>query len=178
MEAVVEGVGDVTDTKIDEFFAALKQDFANYGKEMSEVRKDLEHWELFVNPYKRLHDVLLRTKHDLIALNMSEIDIPETPQSREGLENLQKQIQELGPKFDDALRLGVTLRMLTPVLAEAFVNLLIFILAKEEIKKDARLYQDAIRREIDVRVKSLHMICDGFEKLWMLLLNASKTFIP
>jgi hypothetical protein len=164
MEVVVEGVGDVTDAKIDDFFAALKKDFANYGKEMSEVRKSLEHWELFVNPYKRLHDVLLRTKQELIALNISEIDIPETPQSREGLENLQKQIQELGPKFDDALRLGVTLRMLTPVLGEAFVNLLIFILAKEEIKKDARLYQDAIRREIDVRVKSLHLICDGFEK--------------
>ena len=164
MEAVVEGVGDPTDAEIDDFFAALKQDFANHGKEMSEVRKGLEYWELFINPYKRLHDVLLRTKHDLIDLNISATDLPKTPQSREELENLQKQIQEVGPKFDDALRLGVTLRMLAPVLGEAFVNFLIFILAKEEIKKDSRLYQDSIRREIDVRVKSLHLICDGFEK--------------
>lgn len=164
MEAVVEGVGDATDADIDDFFAALKQDFANHGKEMSEVRKGLEHWELFINPYKRLYDVLLRTKQELMDLNISGIEIPETPQSREELENLQKQIQELGPRFDDALRFGVTLRMLTPVLGEAFVNLLIFILAKEEIKKDSRLYQDVIRREIDVRVKSLHLICDGFGK--------------
>ena len=47
MEAVVEGVGDPTDAKIDNFFAALKQDFANHGKQMSEVRKGLEYWELF-----------------------------------------------------------------------------------------------------------------------------------
>lgn len=164
MEAIVEGVGDPTDAEIDDFFVALKQDFANHGKEMSEVRKGLEYWELFINPYKRLHDVLLRTKQELIDLNLSATDIPKTPHSREELENLQKQIQELGPRFDNALRLGVTLRMLAPVLGEAFVNLLIFILAKEEIKKDSRLYQDAIRREIDVRVKSLHLICDGFEK--------------
>jgi hypothetical protein len=100
----------------------------------------------------------------LIELNISGISVPETPQTPDELERFQKQIHELGPKFNDALRLGVTLKMLTPVLAEAFVNLVISILAKEEIKKDSRLYQDAIRREIDVRVKSLHLICDGFEK--------------
>lgn len=164
MEAVVEGVENATNAEVDALFAALKQDFANHGKEMSEVRKGLEHWELFINPYKRLHDVLHRTKQELIDLNIAAIDIPETPQSREELESLQKQIQEGGPKFDDALRHGVTLRMLTPVLGEAFVNLLIFILAKEEIRKDSRLYQDALRREIDVRVKSLHLLCDGFAK--------------
>ena len=130
---------------------------------MSEVRKGLEYWELFINPYKRLHDVLVRTKQDLIDLNISATDIPKTPQSRKELENLQKQVQALGPRFDDALRLGVTLRMLAPVLGEASVNFLIFILAKEEIKKDSRLYQDSIRREMDVTGTSLTDL-DGFEK--------------
>lgn len=164
MEAIVEGLGNPNNDEIDELFTVIKQDFGNHGKEMSAVRKGLEHWELFINPFKRLYDVLLRSKNDLIELNISGISVPETPQTPDELERFQKQIHELGPKFNDALRLGVTLKMLTPVLAEAFVNLVIFILAKEEIKKDSRLYQDAIRREIDVRVKSLHLICDGFEK--------------
>jgi hypothetical protein len=52
--------------------------------------------------------------------------------------------------------------MIAPVLAESFINLLIFLLAKPEIRADERLYGDTIRREIDLRVKTLHLNCVGF----------------
>ena len=38
------------------------------------------------------------------------------------------------------------------------------VLAKPEIRNDRRLYEDFIRRNIDVRIKSLHLCCDGFSK--------------
>ncbi len=61
-----------------------------------------------------------------------------------------------------AAALGTTIRMLFPVMAEAFVNLVIFIFRRSELKDDGRLYDGLIRQAIDVRVKSLNMICDGF----------------
>lgn len=164
MDALVEGVGDIDDAEIDRFFLAIKHDFANYGGLMTNVRKELEHWKLFINPYKRLYDVLQRTKQQLINLDIASINVPETPETKEELVELQEVIKVAGPKFDDALDYSLKLKMLSPVLGEAFVNLLIFILAKDDIKNDGRLYQDAIRREIDVRVKSLHLTCDGFSK--------------
>ena len=41
---------------------------------------------------------------------------------------------------------------------------MIFILARHELKNDARLYQDYIRKDIDVRVKLLHINCVEFER--------------
>lgn len=54
--------------------------------------------------------------------------------------------------------------MLSPVLAESFVNLLILVLSKSEFKQDQRLYENLIRHQIDIRVRMLHLNCDGFIK--------------
>jgi hypothetical protein len=54
--------------------------------------------------------------------------------------------------------------MLIPVLVETFVNFLIFILCKPEIKRDERLHESVKRAQIDIRIKSLHLHCVGFSK--------------
>lgn len=51
-----------------------------------------------------------------------------------------------------------------PVLAESFVNLILFMLCKEDIKNNERLFQNVLRQPIDVRVQSLHINCIGFEE--------------
>jgi hypothetical protein len=50
-----------------------------------------------------------------------------------------------------------------PVMAEAFVNLLLYILMKPALKKDDRLRENLIRQPIDVRIKSLSHNCIGFK---------------
>ena len=51
-----------------------------------------------------------------------------------------------------------------PVLAEAFVNLLLYVLLRPEIKSDQRLRDNLIRQPIDVRIKSLSINCIGFKE--------------
>lgn len=160
----VEGIEPPTDSDWNDLISAIKCNFKTHGRKMSIVRKDLECWHLFINPYKRLRDVLDRSRDDLKSLKIDSINIPETPKTTDELRSFAENINKEQRRFDEALRLGVTIRMLTPVLGEAFINLVIFLLAKPDIKGDQRLYQDVIRREIDVRVKSLHLYCDGFEK--------------
>ena len=59
---------------------------------------------------------------------------------------------------------GTTVRMLAPVVAEAFVNFVLFVLAKPDIRRDERLYNSLVRQEVDVRVRALHVHCDGFQR--------------
>jgi hypothetical protein len=59
---------------------------------------------------------------------------------------------------------GTTVRMLAPVAAEAFVNFVLFVLAKPDIRRDKRLYDSLVRQEVDVRVRALHLNCDGFQR--------------
>ncbi len=50
---------------------------------------------------------------------------------------------------------------MTPVLAEAFINLVIFIMRKDELKRNQRQYDEYIRQQIDTRVFDLHLKCNG-----------------
>jgi hypothetical protein len=50
------------------------------------------------------------------------------------------------------------------VMAEAYVNLMIYILMRPEIRGDDRLRENVFRQPIDVRVKSLSINCEGFER--------------
>lgn len=51
-----------------------------------------------------------------------------------------------------------------PVMAEAFVNFIMYVLMRPEIRGDNRLRENAFRQPIDVRVKSLSLNCLGFAK--------------
>ena len=90
--------------------------------------------------------------------------VPTTPETADELQEFRDTLSKESARFEEALRLGVTIRMLAPVLGESFINLLIFLLAKQDIKSDQRLYQDTIRRSIDIRIKSLHINCRGFTR--------------
>ena len=65
-------------------------------------------------------------------------------------------------KYDFAVGQVFGLRAMLPVMAESFVNFLLFILTKPEVKLNERLYQTTIRQPIDIRVQSLHLNCNGF----------------
>ena len=65
-------------------------------------------------------------------------------------------------KYARGIGIAMGIRALTPVLAESFINLLIYLLCRPDIKNNNRLYQSFIRANIDVKVLSLHINCMGF----------------
>jgi hypothetical protein len=54
--------------------------------------------------------------------------------------------------------------LLTPVLAEAFINLLILTLCKREVRGNKRQFDAFIRSHIDVKVFDLSCKCEGFAR--------------
>jgi len=147
----------------DDLVAQMRADFAKYGKAMSETRKQLEHWTEFVNPYWRLKRATDQLLNDVKTLDLDPT-LGESVHSPMSLAGNAKDWSELAARYNKAFGLCFGVRSMLPVLAEAFVNLLLFLLVRPDIRKDQRLYDNVIRQPIDVRIKSLHISCIGFER--------------
>lgn len=151
---------------INDFISQIKSDFKNHGKEISETKKSLEKWIEFVNPFTRIQDTirLLFGKLEDLNLNIEEEknDYSIHNINKNNSEEFKKLWSERTEKYNFAIGLVYGLRSMLPVMAESFINLLIFILCKPEIKNNERLFQSFLRNQIDIRIQSLHLYCEGF----------------
>lgn len=141
----------------------LKSSYTNVGADMKSIQKSFEHYTLFINPFTRLDDNLRELKEELKNLDIKEVKHNLNPDSSEQYRNEYWQaFRQWISNVEKAVSIGSTIRMLCPVLGESFINLLILLLRKDEFRKDKRLYEDLLKRQIDIRIKSLHLNCDGF----------------
>ncbi|MGH8272960.1 MAG: hypothetical protein ACRES9_01705 [Gammaproteobacteria bacterium] len=150
---------------LDQLIAQFKSDFARYGKKKKEVRLQLEKWTQFVNPYQRISSAVEEHFGKLLDLKLDpEADKVPQPATYEELAAYGQRWKDIASKYDYAIGLAFGIRSMLPILAESFVNIILFVLGKPEIKANTRLFQDTVRRPIDIRVQSLHINCDHFSK--------------
>jgi hypothetical protein len=162
-EIWISGKFDIVDSDNLLLVDQIKSDFLNHGKRMSEIRKSLENWTEFVNPYRRIRSSVDNLLDDLRALKLRPEDeaIPDITTTEQIPPH---RWSELLAKYAKGLGLCFGIRSMLPVMAEAFVNLVLFVLMKIDLKSDDRLRENTIRQPIDVRVKSLHLTCTGFDR--------------
>lgn len=163
-EIWITGIGPLENSDRDELIAQLKTDFSEHGKGMGNVRKSLEHWVEFVNPYQRLRRAVTQLHGELLELELNaESDkIPDIEEEKSAGE-FTRAWDEQAAKYSRAIGLCFGIRSMLPVMGEAFVNLLLYVLLKPEIKGDQRLRENTIRQPIDVRIRSLSLNCVGFK---------------
>lgn len=139
----------------------IHNSYKKYRKEMEEVQSGFEHWSLFINPFTRIERVVKDYVYQLQRLNLKE---PEkyTGESRESYDRYMKDLNRWIKNITKAASLGTTIRMLCPVIAEAFINLVILVFKKQEYSNDERMYEYLVRQQIDIRVKTLHLNCTCF----------------
>lgn len=143
----------------------IKNDIKNYGKTIKNIKENLEKWKRFVNPFNRLHVTVKQTIKNIEKLNL-DIESDRSKLSLSGIDGgSQDAINDLLNRYNNAVCYYFSLKSMLPVMAESFVNLVIYILAKKEIKRNDRLFQGVIRQPIDIRVQSLHINCDGFKSM-------------
>lgn len=143
----------------------IKKSYSNYGKKMNEVQSEFQKYTLFINPFTRLKDTLSRLISELKSLDTKEVQrINIHNASDDERAEYNKSFNQWILNVEKSVSLGTTIRMLSPVLAESFINTLLLVLSKDEFKKDKRLYDNLIRQQIDIRVKTLHLNCNGFIK--------------
>jgi hypothetical protein len=157
--------GDFAFTDSDRIEVAkwLKADFKNYGTQMAEVRKSFEKWTEFVNPYQRIRVAIDQLLNDIAALDLQP-DAHKIPDPGSADDDYSSQWSQAIQTYSKGLGLCFGVRSMLPVMAEAFVNFVLFVLMRPELKNDERLRENTLRQPIDVRVKSLHVTCIGFAK--------------
>ncbi len=121
----VHTYGDVgaAESDKDALVAQVKADFAAHGSVMSDVRKKLEHWVEFVNPYQRIKMSIDGLIEELAALKLEpdqdaldvfqwETDDPAA---------MEKRAEERGARYSKGFGLCFGIRSMLPILAEAYI---------------------------------------------------------
>lgn len=162
-------IGDfgVEDSDLNKFIAIVKADFRNHGKGMSECRKSLEFWVEFVNPYQRLRRAIDQLVKELASLRPHEItELPPLISSYEHSDQqaVMEQWQDAATRLNKAFGVCFGIRSMLPVMAEAFINLILYILMRKELKADAKVREMAFRENINTRITNLSQNCYGFKK--------------
>ncbi len=125
------GEVDVVESDRDIFVTRLKDDFRNHGKPMSKCRRHLEDWVEFINPYRRLQRSIQLLVDDFKALKIDEI--PELPSfGSQAYWNAREEVTKLwkdaAVRLNRAFGLCFGIRLMIPVMAEALINLILFVL--------------------------------------------------
>nr|WP_298892739.1 hypothetical protein [uncultured Acinetobacter sp.] len=144
-----------------DFIDQIKSDFKNYGKEISIIKKSLEKWTEFVNPFFIIQSTI---HQNFLKLEELKLDLSEDKISNIFELEDQSSWVEITNKYYSAIGIIYGLRSMLPVMAESFINCLIFVLCKPEIKSSSRLFEAVIRQQIDIRVQSLHLNCNYFSE--------------
>ena len=162
-EILVLGELSIGEHDCNAFADLFKRDFVNHGRAMAELRKKLEHWFEFVNPYQRIRTAVAKLLLDLRALDLQP-ESQKIADIRSAKDYKPGQWDEISGRYSRGLGLCFGIRSMLPVMAEAYVNFLMFALLRPELKADIRLRENALRQPIDIRVKTLHITCVGFER--------------
>lgn len=163
-QVAAEASGDPSPEDVERLVNSLKADFTNHREAMSKERKRLELWTVFINPHCRIQRVVERFMERLQELDIRNVQLPCGPRSDEEMRLFPERMETCIKVYSEAVGLCTSLRMLAPILAESFVNLVIFVLVHPATREDSRLYDSLFRQDVDVRVRALHLTCTGFKK--------------
>jgi hypothetical protein len=135
------------------------------GKEKSAVLNSLEKWVIFPNKFVEVATVCADLHAEIVdgIRTLSPYHFPShsTKESNEQQSDTRKRLVE---RYLKLYRNCLELSLITPVLAEAFINMAILILCKKEIKGNDRQFDAFIRSQIDAKIFDLPYKCEGFAR--------------
>jgi hypothetical protein len=141
---------------------AIKADFSRVGQEKSKVLKSLEKWVVFSNKFCEVADLCAEHRETILenagGLNVS---LP-AGNNKEGLNAHYKALEEMGKRASKLQASCLELSLLAPVFAESFLNMLILILCKREVRDNTRQFGAFIRSDIDAKIFDIPYKCEGF----------------
>jgi hypothetical protein len=158
---VIFGPGPEVDVTPAEFASFLTNALARHKQQLGEARKKVERFKSFLNPFSHMLDAINR-----LLVRARELDegLVKTRGHPESLHDIQWHYENQEKHSMAASELTgccLSVRMMAPVAAEMFINLIIFNLFRNEGEpSDAK--KDFKRASIIDRVETLADRCDGF----------------
>ncbi|MDB6182534.1 hypothetical protein [Paracoccus fistulariae] len=144
------------------FANALKGDFVRCGREMAVAGATFEKWSIISNRFALIADTCAGFHEVLIDEQDAPDFAPGKRRSEAGIKRYHKHIKKIRNRANRVFSASLSLDLITPVLAESFINFIIFSCRKDELKRNPRQYDHYIRQPIDTRVFDLHLKCNYF----------------
>lgn len=161
VQIIYAGRVELHDNDWKAFLTELKESFKLYKSDIQKVKNSLEEWNLTFNPYTRIDYRVRYLEHSITHIR-SMMDGAETRKDHKKW--FSKNSGDLISQFNDFCDACFMLNLLIPLKAESFVNVIFFILARDEVKKDAKVYERIVRTNIDIKITLMHLYCLGFKK--------------
>ena len=149
----------MTDEDWHNLILAIKSDYKRVANKKSLILKSLEHWIVFPNRYVAIAN-LCADLHSQFVENMGGYTTYNPKLG--GRRRWKRVLQEMDRHAEAVYRSCLQLSVFTPILAEAFINLLILAFCKPELRANPKELDDFIRSKIHTRLSELTSRCDGF----------------
>jgi hypothetical protein len=123
--------------------------------------KTLERWVIFPNRFTQLATIcgdLHADIHDNIEEVKRSKPMSGSTQAHFAI------LKDISKRATNSYRKCTELSLMTPILAEAFINMIVIILCKREIRDNERQFEAFIRSHIDTKIFDLAYKCNGFAK--------------
>lgn len=147
-----------------DLIVGIRTDFARIGSQKSAVLQSLEKFVVFQNKFVSIAG-LCADLHGAIVDAPAKAAFPKrSPAAKSRLKTLEKAMQGVSTRANDLFGNCLKLHLLMPVMAEAFINMVILMFTREEVRNDAEAYQAFIRAKIPDRLALLSQHCDGFAR--------------
>jgi hypothetical protein len=153
----------LSDEQWKQLIEAIKGDFRRVAKEKSAILHSLEKYVLFQNRYVALANLCAELHASIVDIPPAADLVPlrneqdDTKVFEEVMAQRSKRISQLN---GDCLKL----RLLMPIMAEAYINMIILTFCRSAIRDDPKLYDDFLRASIPERLELLSVNCDGFAR--------------
>ena len=154
---------DLTDREWQALILRLQGEFARFGREKSEMTRSFEKFVVFQNKYVSLAHVCAELHEQIVDSPPFAAFKPRKP-SKTRPEYAVAPLRQAGERADRLYSACVQLALLTPVLAEAYINMFALILRRPELRADWDGYQEFFRQHIPDRIGRLHEVCFGMAR--------------
>jgi hypothetical protein len=153
---------NLTDEEWRDFILAWKADFGRIGPEKSVMMRSFEKYYVFQNKFKSLADECAIMHEAIIDEPELELKLPSSDPDDAVWAEIEKNLRAQGERANRLFGTCLKLRLLMPVMAEAYINMVIITFCKDVIRNDRVQYETFVRAKIPERVDLLTQHCDGF----------------
>jgi len=143
------------------FGALIKEGMRRHSREVAKARKQVTHWHSFLNPLSHMLDACDRMLARAKSLEESLVKSKAHPVTPEEIRWHEQHYEEHAISSSELSGCCLSVRMMAPVLAEMFVNLIIY----NQFRNGSPARQgkdDFTCASILVRLEKLHTECEGF----------------
>ncbi len=154
---------EMTDQEWKDLIIGLKKDFGRIGSAKSEMTRSFEKFVVFQNKFVALAGLCAEMHESITNAPATRIALPEITTKR-SIKRYYSEVKRLSKRATELYGDCLKLRLLTPIMAEAFINMVILVFCKDEVRNDPQRYGEFVRSKLPDRLAELSENCDGFTR--------------